>query len=158
MLFVLFTYNRRLPCMHLFHQVCVDQWLITNKKCPICRVDIEAQLPSESWHHVSELLPSLSFPPSWYCSQPKMAWLTCADSEALNLRVLALLHGTTNARPTVYVYSWFWCIYKSFFFLDLTFFLYHFTVFLHGSLYCISLHILWACDPELAGKISCFSK
>lgn len=35
---------RRLPCMHLFHQVCVDQWLITNKKCPICRVDIEAQL------------------------------------------------------------------------------------------------------------------
>ena len=159
MLFVLFTYNRRLPCMHLFHQVCVDQWLITNKKCPICRVDIEAQLPSESWHHVSELLPSLSFPPSWYCSQPKMAWLTCADSEALNLRVLALLHGTTNARPTVYVYSWFWCIYKSFFFfLDLTFFLYHFTVFLHGSLYCISLHILWAYDPKLAGKISCFSK
>lgn len=40
--------DRRLPCMHLFHQVCVDQWLITNKKCPICRVDIEAQLPSES--------------------------------------------------------------------------------------------------------------
>ncbi|XP_005998786.1 E3 ubiquitin-protein ligase Arkadia isoform X2 [Latimeria chalumnae] len=39
---------RRLPCMHLFHQVCVDQWLITNKKCPICRVDIEAQLSTES--------------------------------------------------------------------------------------------------------------
>ncbi|XP_064869159.1 E3 ubiquitin-protein ligase Arkadia-like isoform X2 [Oncorhynchus nerka] len=35
---------RRLPCMHLFHQLCVDQWLLTNKKCPICRVDIEAQL------------------------------------------------------------------------------------------------------------------
>lgn len=83
--FYVFAYNRRLPCMHLFHQVCVDQWLITNKKCPICRVDIEAQLPSESWHHVSELLPSLSFPPSWYCSLPKMAWLTCADLEAVNL-------------------------------------------------------------------------
>ncbi|XP_073443065.1 E3 ubiquitin-protein ligase Arkadia isoform X4 [Dendrobates tinctorius] len=39
---------RRLPCMHLFHQVCVDQWLITNKKCPICRVDIEAQLSTDS--------------------------------------------------------------------------------------------------------------
>ncbi|XP_018106566.1 E3 ubiquitin-protein ligase arkadia-C isoform X2 [Xenopus laevis] len=39
---------RRLPCMHLFHQVCVDQWLITNKKCPICRVDIDTQLPTES--------------------------------------------------------------------------------------------------------------
>ncbi|XP_050397205.2 uncharacterized protein LOC126815552 [Patella vulgata] len=33
---------RRLPCMHLFHIECVDQWLCTNKKCPICRVDIEA--------------------------------------------------------------------------------------------------------------------
>jgi E3 ubiquitin-protein ligase Arkadia len=39
---------RRLPCVQLFHQVCVVQWLITNKKCPICRVDIKAQLPSES--------------------------------------------------------------------------------------------------------------
>uniref|UniRef100_A0A8C4QIV9 RING-type E3 ubiquitin transferase n=1 Tax=Eptatretus burgeri TaxID=7764 RepID=A0A8C4QIV9_EPTBU len=39
---------RRLPCMHLFHQLCVDQWLLTNKRCPICRVDIEAQLIFES--------------------------------------------------------------------------------------------------------------
>ncbi|XP_013921999.1 PREDICTED: RING finger protein 165-like [Thamnophis sirtalis] len=39
---------RRLPCMHLFHQVCVDQWLANSKKCPICRVDIETQLGSDS--------------------------------------------------------------------------------------------------------------
>ncbi|KAF4518256.1 hypothetical protein B566_EDAN010402, partial [Ephemera danica] len=35
---------RRLPCMHLFHVECVDQWLSTNKRCPICRVDIETHL------------------------------------------------------------------------------------------------------------------
>uniref|UniRef100_A0AAV2IUC2 RING-type E3 ubiquitin transferase n=1 Tax=Knipowitschia caucasica TaxID=637954 RepID=A0AAV2IUC2_KNICA len=39
---------RRLPCMHLFHQGCVDQWLATSRKCPICRVDIETQLNADS--------------------------------------------------------------------------------------------------------------
>ena len=35
---------RRLPCMHLFHVECVDQWLKTNKCCPICRVDIDHKI------------------------------------------------------------------------------------------------------------------
>jgi HRD ubiquitin ligase complex, ER membrane component len=30
--------------MHLFHVECVDQWLSSNKRCPICRVDIETHL------------------------------------------------------------------------------------------------------------------
>jgi len=38
---------RRLPCMHLFHVECVDQWLTQNKRCPICRVDIEAHLTKD---------------------------------------------------------------------------------------------------------------
>lgn len=44
---------RRLPCMHLFHIECVDQWLPNNKRCPICRVDIEAKNNSDQ----SEILP-----------------------------------------------------------------------------------------------------
>ncbi|XP_050672414.1 LIM domain-containing protein A [Leptidea sinapis] len=39
---------RRLPCMHLFHMECVDQWLSTNKHCPICRVDIETHLSKDA--------------------------------------------------------------------------------------------------------------
>ncbi|XP_022084610.1 E3 ubiquitin-protein ligase arkadia-A-like isoform X2 [Acanthaster planci] len=39
---------RRLPCMHLFHVECVDQWLSTNKRCPICRVDIETKMPKDA--------------------------------------------------------------------------------------------------------------
>ncbi|XP_014210132.1 uncharacterized protein LOC106640572 [Copidosoma floridanum] len=38
---------RRLPCMHLFHIECVDQWLCTNSCCPICRVDIETRVYKE---------------------------------------------------------------------------------------------------------------
>lgn len=44
MVFYVSYFNRRLPCMHLFHTACVDQWLSSNKRCPICRVDIEALL------------------------------------------------------------------------------------------------------------------
>ena len=34
--------------MHLFHTDCVDQWLVTNKHCPICRVDIETHLNKDA--------------------------------------------------------------------------------------------------------------
>jgi len=33
---------RRLACLHLFHTSCVDVWLINNRICPVCRVDVEA--------------------------------------------------------------------------------------------------------------------
>jgi len=32
---------RKINCSHKFHYKCIDEWLETNTKCPICRYDIE---------------------------------------------------------------------------------------------------------------------
>ncbi|OAQ26430.1 hypothetical protein K457DRAFT_140347 [Linnemannia elongata AG-77] len=32
---------RFLPCQHHFHLECVDQWLATDKSCPLCKHDID---------------------------------------------------------------------------------------------------------------------
>ncbi|KAF9582937.1 hypothetical protein BGW38_010562 [Lunasporangiospora selenospora] len=37
---------RFLPCRHHFHQECVDQWLLTDKSCPLCKHDIDKPLPN----------------------------------------------------------------------------------------------------------------
>lgn len=59
--------------MHLFHIECVDQWLATNKRCPICRVDIETHLNKDlpsTWqllecHKDWGTLPTYVFQPSY---------------------------------------------------------------------------------------------
>ena len=38
---------RRLACLHLFHTQCVDAWLLNNRVCPVCRVDVEASAAQE---------------------------------------------------------------------------------------------------------------
>jgi len=38
---------RFLPCQHHFHQECVDQWLLTDKSCPLCKHDIDKPLEAE---------------------------------------------------------------------------------------------------------------
>mmetsp|Transcript_54329 Transcript_54329/g.101864 ORF Transcript_54329/g.101864 Transcript_54329/m.101864 type:complete len:228 (+) Transcript_54329:34-717(+) len=31
---------RILPCFHMFHKACVDQWLTSSQLCPICKQDV----------------------------------------------------------------------------------------------------------------------
>eukprot|EP01064_Diplonema_japonicum_P014505 TRINITY_DN2217_c1_g1_i1.p1 TRINITY_DN2217_c1_g1~~TRINITY_DN2217_c1_g1_i1.p1 ORF type:complete len:176 (+),score=14.45 TRINITY_DN2217_c1_g1_i1:60-587(+) len=38
---------RTLPCLHTYHQVCIDKWLISSQTCPTCRSDIR-QLNKEA--------------------------------------------------------------------------------------------------------------
>ncbi|KAF9289763.1 hypothetical protein BGZ68_008727 [Mortierella alpina] len=38
---------RLLPCQHHFHLECVDQWLLTDKSCPLCKHDIDKPLENE---------------------------------------------------------------------------------------------------------------
>ncbi|XP_033109854.1 uncharacterized protein LOC117111082 [Anneissia japonica] len=34
---------RKLPCFHDYHDTCIDQWLVKNPACPICRVEVQIQ-------------------------------------------------------------------------------------------------------------------
>jgi hypothetical protein len=33
--------HRKLPCNHTYHAHCIEDWIIRNKKCPICRYELQ---------------------------------------------------------------------------------------------------------------------
>lgn len=33
--------HRKLPCNHTFHAHCIEDWIIRNKKCPLCRYELQ---------------------------------------------------------------------------------------------------------------------
>ena len=40
MFYVCFQEIRILPCLHEFHKVCIDPWLLANHTCPLCLFNI----------------------------------------------------------------------------------------------------------------------
>ena len=39
---------RELICSHLYCDVCIDKWLSTSKRCPVCNIDLDEKLQNES--------------------------------------------------------------------------------------------------------------
>ncbi|CAJ0920111.1 unnamed protein product, partial [Mesorhabditis belari] len=55
---------RYLPCMHCFHQQCVDDWLLRSFTCPSCLAPVDSTLLSSLTAHTSLSLSDLASSPA----------------------------------------------------------------------------------------------
>lgn len=41
---------KTMPCMHIYHSMCIDRWLWTDNSCPVCKTPIGSTAPSVQIH------------------------------------------------------------------------------------------------------------
>ncbi|RCN32895.1 zinc finger, C3HC4 type [Ancylostoma caninum] len=55
---------RFLPCMHSFHQTCVDDWLMRSFTCPSCLEPVDSTILSSLTAHTQQSLQELACSPA----------------------------------------------------------------------------------------------
>ena len=90
---------RILPCEHVYHTKCVDQWLVENQRiCPQCRKEVVCPVQDgESSSRVNDRTPLLDQPTSE--EHPVPTWIEDQHPILRTIRALAgCLGGVTNVR------------------------------------------------------------
>jgi len=41
------TYVKRLQCKHDYHDECINKWLLSSKKCPLCQTEVQVRFPGD---------------------------------------------------------------------------------------------------------------
>ncbi|OLY85281.1 E3 ubiquitin-protein ligase [Smittium mucronatum] len=83
---------RNIPCLHMFHRECLDQWLVERMgSCPNCRLDLRINPIQNPTSNNSEETPALPSETS--------APLTVAPNQSATIQVLSGTENSFNSPP-----------------------------------------------------------